>query len=202
MPVTKPLKIEINLPRNTFYNIFEVRGAWYKGKLLKGGVVEKRLRTTGVDEYAYYANKLRQNVGLARWIWRQTVTSQTAHIKWKWPPYATEWKSSMKIFCVRRCQKHINVMNVWVGYIFYYEASQIQNINRLSGEVLSTVSDLLPLPYWFWYRNENVREVSIMGVEKGGRGSWPPWILKILAKKGCFLSFEWEKTNFATFGLP
>jgi len=26
--------------------------------------------------------------------------------------------------------------------------------------------------------------------------------LKILAKKGCFLDFEWEKTNFTTFALP
>jgi len=34
-----------------------------------------------------------------------------------------------------------------------------------------------------------------MGV---GRGA--PWILKISAKKCCFLSFEWEKTNFTTFG--
>jgi len=36
-----------------------------------------------------------------------------------------------------------------VGDIFYYEASQIQNINRMSGEVLSIVSDLLPLTYWY-----------------------------------------------------
>jgi len=27
-----------------------------------------------------------------------------------------------------------------------------------------------------------------------------PWILKISAKQGCFLNFEWEKTNFTTFG--
>jgi len=32
---------------------------------------------------------------------------------------------------------------VRVGYIFYYEASQIQNINRMSGEAMSIVSDLL-----------------------------------------------------------
>jgi len=35
-----------------------------------------------------------------------------------------------------------------------------------------------------------------------GVGALAPWILKILAKKGCFLGFEWEKTNFATFGPP
>jgi len=42
-----------------------------------------------------------------------------------------------------------------------------------------------------------------MGVgRKGAGGAWPPWILKISAKKGCFLNFEWEKKNFTTFVLP
>jgi len=40
---------------------------------------------------------------------------------------------------------------------------------------------------------------TYMGIGRGGSLS-PPWILKILAKK--VLSFEWEKTNFATFGHP
>jgi len=41
------------------------------------------------------------------------------------------------------------------------------------------------------------------GRRKGGAGGTrPPWILKISAKKGCFLSFEWEKTNFTAFGPP
>ena len=56
-----------------------------------------------VEEYAYYVNKLRQNIGMEKWIWRQIVTSQTAHTKYKWLPYATEWNPSMKIFCVRHC---------------------------------------------------------------------------------------------------
>jgi len=38
-----------------------------------------------------------------------------------------------------------------------------------------------------------------MGV---GRGALPPWILKVSAKKVFFLSFEWEKSNFTTFGHP
>jgi len=29
------------------------------------------------------------------------VTSQTAHNKYKWLPYVTEWNTPMKIFCVR-----------------------------------------------------------------------------------------------------
>jgi len=44
-----------------------------------------------VEEYAYYVNKLRQNVGLDTWIWRQIVTSQRPHTANKWPPYAREW---------------------------------------------------------------------------------------------------------------
>jgi len=50
-----------------------------------------------VEEYAYYVNKHR----LKAWIWRQIVPSETAHTKYKWPPYATEWTPNMKIFCVR-----------------------------------------------------------------------------------------------------
>jgi len=35
-----------------------------------------------------------------------------------------------------------------------------------------------------------------------GRGEpWPPWILKF-SQKGLIFSFEWENTNFATFGPP
>jgi len=51
-----------------------------------------------------------------------------------------------------------------VGYIFYYEANQSQNINRMAGKALSIVSDLLPLRYWYWYRNHSVREVSTTGI--------------------------------------
>jgi len=39
-----------------------------------------------VEEDAYYINKLRQNVGLKKWMWLQIVTSQTAHTKYKSPP--------------------------------------------------------------------------------------------------------------------
>jgi len=40
-----------------------------------------------------------------------------------------------------------------------------------------------------------------MGVGRGGRGLGP-LDLKISTKKGCFLSLEWEKTNFTTSGYP
>jgi len=35
----------------------------------------------------YYVDKLRQNVGLETWQWRQIVKSQAAQTKYKWPPY-------------------------------------------------------------------------------------------------------------------
>ena len=51
-----------------------------------------KIREADAEKCAYYVSKLRQNVGLETWLWRQIVTSQTAHVKYKWPPYATEWK--------------------------------------------------------------------------------------------------------------
>jgi len=51
-----------------------------------------KIRGVWVEEYAYYVNKLR----LRTWIWRQIVTSQTAHTKYKWPPSATEWNTPWK----------------------------------------------------------------------------------------------------------
>ena len=50
-----------------------------------------KLREVDAEKYAYYVNKLRQNVGLETWTWRQIVTSQRAHTKYKWPSYDTEW---------------------------------------------------------------------------------------------------------------
>jgi len=48
------------------------------------------MRDADVEKYAYYVNKLRQNVGLEKWKWSQIVTTQTAHTKYKWPPYNPE----------------------------------------------------------------------------------------------------------------
>jgi len=62
-----------------------------------------KIRGVRVEEYAYYVNKLRQNVDLETWIWRQIVTSQRVHTTKKWPPYATEWTPHTKIFFVRHC---------------------------------------------------------------------------------------------------
>jgi len=41
-----------------------------------------------------------------------------------------------------------------------------------------------------------------MVVGKGGAGGKGPLDFENFSKKGCFLSFEWEKTNFITFGHP
>jgi len=35
-----------------------------------------------------------------------------------------------------------------------------------------------------------------MGAGRRGQEAFPPWILKISAKRGCFLSFEWEKITY------
>jgi len=39
-----------------------------------------KIRGVRVEEYAYYVNKLRQNVGLETWIWRQIVTKSAPQI--------------------------------------------------------------------------------------------------------------------------
>ena len=45
--------------------------------------------------------RINKNFGLETWIWRHIVMSQTEHSKYKRPPYASEWKPPMNIFCVR-----------------------------------------------------------------------------------------------------
>ena len=50
-----------------------------------------------VEEYAYYVNKLHQNVGLETCLWRHVVMSQGLPTTNKWPPYATEWNPPWKI---------------------------------------------------------------------------------------------------------
>ena len=49
------------------------------------------IKGVDIEKHAYYVNKLRQTAGLKTCLWREIVTSQTAHTKYKWPPYATEW---------------------------------------------------------------------------------------------------------------
>jgi len=59
-------------------------------------------------------NELRQNVDLETCIWRQIVTSQTAHTKCKWPPYSAEWNLlPLKIFCARQCPSMAVDLPVW-----------------------------------------------------------------------------------------
>ena len=70
------------------------------------------MRGVDVEKYAYYANKLRLNVGLETWKWRKIVTSQRPHSKYKWPPYDPELTPPMKIFCARHCAEHIALVDV------------------------------------------------------------------------------------------
>jgi len=72
-----------------------------------------KIRGVDVEKYAYYVNKLLQNVGLETLLWRQIVTSQTVHTEYKWPPHVTAWNPPMKIFCVRHCSGIIEIQYVW-----------------------------------------------------------------------------------------
>jgi len=58
------------------------------------------------------------------------------------------------------------------------------------------------------WKEESIEEtcgvgVRSMGVGRGRPGrALVPLDFEIFSKKGCFLSFEWEKSNFTTFGPP
>jgi len=67
----------------------------------------RKINRVHVEESAYCVKKLRQNVGLETWIWRQNVTSQTAHTKYKWPPYATEWNPTHENFLRTTLEQNI-----------------------------------------------------------------------------------------------
>jgi len=60
-----------------------------------------------VEEDAYYVNKLPQNVGLETWIWRQIVTPQRAHTKYKSPPYVIEWNPPWKFSAYATGSRHL-----------------------------------------------------------------------------------------------
>ena len=75
---------------------YSVSLTWRANSLyLLFSAMTRKKRRVDVEKYGYYVNKLRQSIGLEIWLWRQVVTSQTAHTKYKWPPYATEWKPSI-----------------------------------------------------------------------------------------------------------
>jgi len=70
---------------------------------------------------------------------------------------------------------------------FIYEIYQILQPPLLTNSFIFS-SD----PYFY---------VNVWASEGGaGRSLALPWILKFSAKKGCFPSFEWDKSNFTTFG--
>jgi len=45
-------------------------------------------------------------------------------------------------------------------------------------------------------------QMSDLWASVNGKGGLVPLDLENFSKKGCFPSFEWGKTNFATFGPP
>ena len=113
--------------------IWEVRRAWFFTKI-------RRVR---VEEYAYYVNKLR----LKTWIWLQIVTSQRAHTKYKWPPYATEW-NPMEIFCVRHWVQSpavgVRVSVAPIKEFPYIQLSAVIWVARINGQ-----QTLLQMKLWY-----------------------------------------------------
>jgi len=98
-----PLKIRILFVHFLFLG--SEGGPWHSGPLRRLVAMTHKIREVDVEKYVYYANKLRQNVGLEIWLWREILTSQTAHTIQKWRPYVTEWTPPMKIFCVHHWQQ-------------------------------------------------------------------------------------------------
>jgi len=86
-----------------------------------------KIKRVDVETYAYYVNKIRQNIGLEIWLWHPIVMSQTAHTKYKWPVTTIcHWMNPpMKIFCVRHCWQL-----PWFGH-----ASQLVNLIEISTRV-------------------------------------------------------------------
>ena len=62
-----------------------------------------KIKGMRVEKYAYYVNKLSQNVGLET-FWRQIVTSQTEHTIYNWLPHVTEWNPPWKFFAYATAQ--------------------------------------------------------------------------------------------------
>ena len=76
-----------------------------------------------VEEYAYYVNKPR----LKTWIWRQIVTSQTAHTKYKWPPSATEWTPPWKFSAYAKKNNFVVISFQYNKYLTWRKRATVDN---------------------------------------------------------------------------
>ena len=73
-------------------------------------------------------------------------------------------KNPMKIFSVRHCQKHINAINVW-EWATFSTMKKVKSETSIECQAKHCqVSGLLPQTYWYWYRNDSVREASTTGI--------------------------------------
>ena len=103
---------------SVFYTPLFYRAAWYsrnhellcrsvefiflrnrnlvRWQLIFSAIMTNKLRGVRAEEYANCVNKFREKVSLETLIWRQIVTSQIPHTKYKWPPHATEWNHPWK----------------------------------------------------------------------------------------------------------
>ena len=93
-------------------------------------------------------HELRINVGLETGLWRHIVTSQTAHNKYKWIPYATEWTPPMKIFCVRH----------W---------SRVSHRSQTTSASREEIGKILWRKPWAFLKRKNTRWREVISLLKG-----------------------------------
>ena len=78
-------------------------------------------------------------VGLETWLWRQIVTSETAHTKYKWPPYAIEWIPPMKIFCIRHWRYVSVLSNIIPRYWAHRQKGRISSLKMIFSSRLASL---------------------------------------------------------------
>ena len=139
-----------------------------------------------------------QRTSLKRWFGNRTMTSNcdvtnSAH------------QIQMTTLCRWMNPPHEN----------FLRTPQWQAVDRFLSEAEREFSGINELNEMFSFLNLHAllqsgnNVVCIKSVGRGGRWSKAPlefeiwhFPIKFLAKKGRFLSFEWVKSNFATFGPP
>ena len=82
-----------------------------------------------------------------------TICHWMKNPRWKFSAYAT-----LRSTC-HKCDKCVRV-----GYIFTMKQVKSKTLIECLWLADSIVSGLLPVTYWFWYRNDSVRETSTTGI--------------------------------------
>ena len=104
----------------------------------------QKIRRVRAEEYAYCVNKLRQNVGLETWIWRQIVTSQTAHqtqmtiichwmkpLPWRFSAYATAYQWHCYKYTWLTTERYSLFLSVFSAGLRSRKESEVFEWNRI-----------------------------------------------------------------------